>query len=83
MLIPFQTDKAVYFVVTTSKDGRVSTTLERKIPIVTIRSVALTNLQDDFVVRAPPLTVGEADKAGSKCQPMRRRRSNLHLQFQD
>ena len=45
-----QTDKAVYFVVSTAKDGRVSTTLERKIPLVTIRAISMTNLRDDFVV---------------------------------
>ncbi|ORY26132.1 P-loop containing nucleoside triphosphate hydrolase protein [Naematelia encephala] len=44
------TEKAVYIVVTTSKDGRVSTSLERKIPLVTIRGISLSNLRDDFIV---------------------------------
>ncbi|ODO06436.1 myosin-1 [Cryptococcus wingfieldii CBS 7118] len=43
------TDKAVYFVVSQNKDGRVVTSLERKIPLVTIRAISLTNLRDDFV----------------------------------
>ncbi|KIR59675.1 myosin-1 [Cryptococcus bacillisporus CA1873] len=43
------TDKAVYFLVSQAKDGRVSTTLERKIPLVTIRAISMTNLRDDFV----------------------------------
>ncbi|CAD6573520.1 MAG: class II myosin, partial [Tremellales sp. Tagirdzhanova-0007] len=42
-------DKAVYFVVSTAKDGRVSTMVERKIPLVSIRGVSLSNLRDDFV----------------------------------
>ncbi|OCF39805.1 myosin-1 [Kwoniella heveanensis CBS 569] len=43
------TDKAVYFVISAAKDGRVTTSLERKIPLVTIRAISLTNLRDDFV----------------------------------
>ncbi len=42
-------DKAVYFVVSTAKDGRVSTMVERKIPLVIIQGVSMTNLRDDFV----------------------------------
>jgi myosin-1 len=45
-----QTDKAVYFVISAAKDGRVTTSLERKIPLVTIRAISMTNLRDDFVV---------------------------------
>ena len=41
----------MYFVVSTAKDGRVSTMVERKIPLVSIRGVSLSNLRDDFVVR--------------------------------
>ncbi|WVO18360.1 myosin-1 [Cryptococcus depauperatus] len=43
------TDKAVYFVISLVKDGRIQTILERKIPLVSIRAISLTNLQDDFV----------------------------------
>ncbi|KAK1924006.1 putative microfilament motor [Papiliotrema laurentii] len=43
------TDKAVYFVISAAKDGRVTTSLERKIPLVTIRAISMTNLRDDFV----------------------------------
>lgn len=44
-----QTDRAVYIVISAAKDGRVTTSLERKIPIVTIQGLSLTNLRDDFV----------------------------------
>ncbi|KAG8693253.1 class II myosin, partial [Ceratobasidium sp. 395] len=43
------TEKAVYLAVTTSKDGRISTTLDRKVQLVTIRSVAMSNLRDDWI----------------------------------
>ena len=33
-----------------SKEGGVTTSLERKIPLVTIRQISMTNLRDDFVV---------------------------------
>ncbi|WOO80631.1 Myosin-1 [Vanrija pseudolonga] len=44
------TDKAFYIVVSAAKDGRVSTTLERKIPLSTIRAISMTNLRDDFII---------------------------------
>jgi myosin-1 len=54
------TDKAVYFVITAQKDGRVTTNLERKIPIASIRSIAMTNLRDDFVAfNLPPSEEGD------------------------
>ncbi|CAE6450288.1 unnamed protein product [Rhizoctonia solani] len=43
------TEKAVYLAVTTAKDGRISTTLDRKVQLVTIRSVAMSNLRDDWL----------------------------------
>lgn len=46
-----QTNKAVHIAVTNSKDGRISTSLERKIPLVTIRSIGISNLRDDWMVR--------------------------------
>jgi myosin-1 len=44
--------------VSAAKDGRVNTSLERKIPLVTIRSISMTNLRDDFVVGAVRPNVG-------------------------
>ena len=46
-----QTQKAVHIVITTVKDGLTQTNLERKIPLVTIRSIAMSNLRDDWLVR--------------------------------
>ncbi|KDQ63241.1 hypothetical protein JAAARDRAFT_53467 [Jaapia argillacea MUCL 33604] len=43
------TQKAVYIVVTTSKDGHIQQSLERKIPLITIKSIAMSNLRDDWV----------------------------------
>ncbi|KAJ7269424.1 microfilament motor [Mycena haematopus] len=43
------TQKAVHIVVTTAKDGRAQTTLERKIPLVTIKSIGMSNLRDDWM----------------------------------
>jgi len=46
----WQTEKALFIVVSAEKDGRVTTTLERKIQLVTIRAFAMSNLRDDWVV---------------------------------
>ncbi|CUA68257.1 Myosin-1 [Rhizoctonia solani] len=43
------TEKAVYLAVTTAKDGRIATTLDRKVPLITIRSVAMSSLRDDWI----------------------------------
>ncbi|KAJ3502138.1 hypothetical protein NLJ89_g9019 [Agrocybe chaxingu] len=43
------TAKAVHILVTTAKDGYTQTTLERKIPLVTIKSLSLSNLRDDWL----------------------------------
>ncbi|KAF8215889.1 microfilament motor [Mycena galopus ATCC 62051] len=43
------TQKAVHIAVTTAKDGRTQTTLERKIPLVTIKSIGMSNLRDDWM----------------------------------
>jgi myosin-1 len=37
-------------VVTLAKDGRNETTLERKIPLVTITSIGMSSLRDDWMV---------------------------------
>ncbi|KAF7302719.1 Microfilament motor [Mycena chlorophos] len=43
------TKKAVHIVVTLAKDGRAQTTLERKIPLVTIKTIGMSNLRDDWM----------------------------------
>ncbi|KAF9502319.1 hypothetical protein BDN71DRAFT_1437882 [Pleurotus eryngii] len=43
------TQKAVHILVTTNKDGRIQTALERKIPLVTIRSIGMSYLRDDWI----------------------------------
>ncbi|KAJ6483910.1 P-loop containing nucleoside triphosphate hydrolase protein [Mycena vulgaris] len=43
------TQKAVHIVVTLAKDGRNVTTLERKIPLVTIKSIGMSTLRDDWM----------------------------------
>lgn len=55
------TDKAFYIVVTQQgKDGRVQTMLERKIPLSTIKSIAMSNLRDDFIIlNLPPSEEGD------------------------
>jgi len=51
MLIIQQTSEAVYILATTTKDGMRTNTLERKIPLVTIKSIGMSNLRDDWIVR--------------------------------
>lgn len=43
------TAKAVYIAVTSEKDGQIQTSLERKIPLVTIKSISMSNLSDDWL----------------------------------
>ncbi|KAF9469833.1 microfilament motor [Collybia nuda] len=43
------THKAVHIIVTTSKEGHAIYTLERKIPLVTIKSIGMSNLRDDWM----------------------------------
>ncbi|CAK5264269.1 unnamed protein product [Mycena citricolor] len=43
------TEKAVHIVVTLARDGRAQMSLERKIPLVTIRSIGMSNLRDDWM----------------------------------
>ncbi|KAG9026940.1 class II myosin [Tulasnella sp. JGI-2019a] len=44
------TDKAVHLVITTAaKDGTTQILCERKVPLITIRSVAMSNMRDDWV----------------------------------
>ncbi|KAL0951617.1 hypothetical protein HGRIS_008298 [Hohenbuehelia grisea] len=43
------TQKAVHIVVQTQKDGQIQTALERKIPLITIRSIGMSNLRDDWM----------------------------------
>ncbi|TFK77424.1 myosin-1 [Pluteus cervinus] len=44
------TERAVHIVITTERDGQVVNTLERKIPLVTINSIGLSNLRDDWMI---------------------------------
>lgn len=48
------TDKAVYILITQIVQQRSQISVERKINLVTISSVGLTNLRDDWIVRACP-----------------------------
>ncbi|KAM0754619.1 hypothetical protein T439DRAFT_321654 [Meredithblackwellia eburnea MCA 4105] len=43
------TDKSVYILITQNVNGRTQTSLERRIPLVTIKSVALSNMRDDWI----------------------------------
>ncbi|PPQ69790.1 hypothetical protein CVT26_014178 [Gymnopilus dilepis] len=45
-----QTEKAVYLCITHDNNGQVQTSLERKIALVTIKSLAMSNLRDDWLV---------------------------------
>jgi myosin-1 len=48
-LIRAQTSQALYIAITQIANGRPTTTLERKIPLMTIRSVGMSNLRDDWI----------------------------------
>ena len=50
-----QTAKALHLLVTNMKDGQAITTLERKINLVTIKSISLSNLRDDWLVCCDPV----------------------------
>jgi myosin-1 len=43
------TQKAVHIIEVSQKDGRLFITLDRKIPLVTIKSIGLSNLRDDWM----------------------------------
>jgi myosin-1 len=52
-----KTGKAVHIIVTPeTKDGTTQTILERKVPLITIRSIAMSNLRDDWIVSAEILS---------------------------
>lgn len=54
------TGKAVYIVTATAVQGQMNYTLERKIPLVTIKSVQMSNLRDDwFVLNLGPTPEGD------------------------
>ncbi|KAF8640535.1 hypothetical protein AX17_000197 [Amanita inopinata Kibby_2008] len=44
------TQKAVYIVIATAKEGQIHMNLERKLPLVTIKSIGMSNLRDDWMV---------------------------------
>ncbi|KAK0198806.1 P-loop containing nucleoside triphosphate hydrolase protein [Armillaria mellea] len=43
------TQKAVHIVIAQNKEGQTQQTLERKIPLVTIKSIAMSSLRDDWM----------------------------------
>ncbi|KAI5474581.1 hypothetical protein MNV49_003039 [Pseudohyphozyma bogoriensis] len=43
------TDKAVHILISQNVNGRAQTSIERRIPLVTIKSVGLSNLRDDWI----------------------------------
>lgn len=46
-----QTPKAVHILVTNNRgDGGTVTTVERRIPLITIKSISMSNFQDDWLV---------------------------------
>ncbi|PPQ63834.1 hypothetical protein CVT24_009784 [Panaeolus cyanescens] len=54
------TEKAIHIVITTAQDGQMAMTLERKIPLVTIKGIAMSNLRDDWlVINGPPSEEGD------------------------
>ena len=50
LLTPLQTEKALHIAVMNSQGGQNVLTLERKINLVTIKSVSMSNLRDDWFV---------------------------------
>ncbi|EIW64114.1 myosin class I heavy chain [Trametes versicolor FP-101664 SS1] len=44
------TDKALYIAVTSAKEGQTVTSLERKIALISIKSISMTHLRDDWLV---------------------------------
>lgn len=60
LTVMLQTEKAVYIAVTNSKEGKIVTTLDRKINLAAIRGIALTNLRDDWMaIRGPICEEGD------------------------
>lgn len=53
--IHLQTAKALYILVTNSTNGVTETVVDRKIALVTIKSISMTNLRDDWMVNMLPL----------------------------
>lgn len=47
----FQTAKAVYIVVATLHQGQTVLTVDRKLPLITIKTIAMSTLRDDWFVR--------------------------------
>lgn len=71
---------------TNAKDGQTFTTLERKINLVTIKSISMSNLRDDWFVsnlRVRHEIVLSANSAGSEPWSDRRGRPDHQLCLQD
>ena len=46
-----KTGRAVHIaVINTTKEGSTQTILERKVPLITIKSIAMSSLRDDWIV---------------------------------
>ncbi|KZO93982.1 hypothetical protein CALVIDRAFT_539354 [Calocera viscosa TUFC12733] len=50
------TEKAVYIVMAIARDGQAVVQLERKMPIVTLRSISMSNLRDDWFALNGPIS---------------------------
>lgn len=77
-----QTAKAVYIVVNSAKEGM---TLDRKVPLVTIKSVSMTNLRDDWMVSSAFLSGTPAQQCitGFERECLRRGRPSDQLLVQN
>ncbi|KAF9055861.1 myosin-1 [Panaeolus papilionaceus] len=54
------TEKAVHIVITTAENGQMAMNMERKIPLVTIKGISMSNLRDDWlVINGPPSEEGD------------------------
>lgn len=83
-----QTEKNVHILAANNKDGTVAIVQERKIPIVTIKSIAMSNLRDDwfvsFICTAASLqSYSSVDRIGSEPWPNRGGGSINQLCLQD
>ncbi|EKM84062.1 hypothetical protein AGABI1DRAFT_117513 [Agaricus bisporus var. burnettii JB137-S8] len=50
------TSKAIYILVTTAKDGLTVTTVDRKIPLINLKSIGMSNLRDDWLEGDPVIS---------------------------
>ena len=70
-LTSIKTNKAVYILITTAQSGQTVTSVERKIALVTIKSIAMSNHRDDWIVRTSDYTISffsQEKNTGSELQ---------------